>query len=111
MSPDDRDHRDYLEDIVRAIDEVAEFTDGLSYKSFSQDRKTVNAVIRSLEVLGEAAKHITASMRQRAQAVPWKQMSGMRNKLSHEYFGVDLQIVWAVAQQELPPLRSDIERL
>jgi uncharacterized protein with HEPN domain len=106
-----RDYRDYLEDIVIAIDETAEFTTGMSYKDFSQDRKTINAVVRSLEVLGEAAKHIPDVLRNKAPKVPWRYMAGMRDKLIHEYFGLDLSIVWTVINDELPPLRQEVKAL
>ena len=93
-----REYRDYLEDILTAIDESAEFTRGISFEVFTRDRKTINAVVRSLEVLGEAAKRIPGSLRAEAPGVPWKYMAKMRDKLVHEYFGVDLSIVWAVHQ-------------
>jgi len=106
-----REYRDYVEDILNAIDEVAEFTAGMSYEVFLQDRKTTNAVIRSLEVLGEAVKGIPEDIRAQAGGVPWKRMAGMRDKLIHEYFGVDLSIVWTVVNEELPPLRPSVEQL
>lgn len=106
-----RDPGDYLADILAALDETAEFTAGMSFEAFARDRKTVNAVVRSLEVLGEAAKRIPDDLRAQAPAVPWKYMAGMRDKLIHAYFGVDLRIVWAAAREELPPLRGEIERL
>ncbi len=106
-----RDYHDYLNDILDAIDETDEFTEGMSYEAFAQDRKTINAVVRSLEVLGEAAKRIPDDLRALAPDVPWKRMAGMRDKLIHEYFGVDLSIVWAVSKDELPPLRPKIEGL
>ncbi len=106
-----RDYRDYLEDIVAAIDETTEFTRGISFEEFRHDRKTINAVVRSLEVLGEAAKRIPAGLQAKAPGVPWKYMAGMRDKLIHEYFGVDLSIVWTVIKEELPPLRSEIDCL
>ena len=106
-----RDYRDHLEDILASLDETREFTEGMSFEAFTQDRKTVNAVIRSLEVIGEAAKHIPENLRAKAPGVPWKYMAGMRDKLIHEYFGVDLGIVWTVVKDELPPLRPEIERL
>lgn len=106
-----RDYRDYLQDMLTAIDEAAEFTKGISFEAFTQDRRTVNAVIRSLEVLGEAAKHVPDDARGKAPNVPWKYMTGMRDKLIHAYFGVDLSIVWTVVKEELPPVRPEIEQL
>jgi len=106
-----RDHRDFLQDILDAFDETVAFTVDMSFKSFAQDRKTINAVLRSLEVLGEAAKHVPDALRAEAPDVPWKRMAGMRDKLIHAYFGVDLNIVWTVIKEELPPWRPEIERL
>ncbi len=106
-----RDYGDYLQDILNAIDETAEFTEGFSFERFVRDPKTINAVVRSLEVLGEAAKRIPDNLRHRTPDVPWKRMAAMRDKLIHEYFGVDLSIVWTVIKEELPPLRPDIARL
>ncbi len=106
-----RDYRDYLQDLLDSIDESAAFTQGLTFETFSTDKKTVNAVVRSLEVLGEAAKRIPESIQRKSPMTPWKRMAGMRDKLIHEYFGVDLSIVWTVVQEELPPLRAEIERL
>jgi uncharacterized protein with HEPN domain len=78
---------------------------------FVRDRRTVNAVIRSLEVLGEAAKRIPDEVRQKYPAIPWKRMAGMRDKLIHEYSGVDLETVWDVITEELPLLKPALEKL
>ena len=101
-----RDAADYLDDILTAIAEVGEFTRGMSYETFAADKKTVNAVIRSLEVLGEAAKKIPAPFRRKHPAVPWSKMAGMRDVLIHDYMGVDLKTVWKVAQERLPELKA-----
>ena len=103
-----RIYLDYLEDILAAIDDVAAFTHDYSSETFATDRKTINAVIRSLEIIGEAAKQIPVHLRNQSPKVPWKYMAGMRDKLIHQYFGVDLSIVWTVVKDELPPLRSEI---
>ena len=106
-----RDFTDYINDILSSIEEVSEFTSGMSPDEFMKDKKTVNAVIRSLEVLGEAARKVPDDLRIKAPHVPWKKMTGMRNKLIHEYFGVDLDIVWTVIKEELPPLSSPLKKL
>jgi len=100
-----REIADYLDDILTAVSEVEEFTRDMTYETFAADKKTVNAVIRSLEVLGEAAKHIPASFRKRYPDIPWNKMAGMRDVLIHDYMGVDLNTVWKVAHERLPELK------
>lgn len=95
-----RSYRDYVADILTCFQETQEFTQGLDLDTFARDRKTVYAVIRSLEVMGEAARHIPAEVRRRYPGIPWKRMTGMRDKLIHEYSGVDLEIVWGVVREE-----------
>jgi uncharacterized protein with HEPN domain len=104
-----REISDYLNDIKTAIAEVEEFTSGMNFDAFSSDRKTVNAVIRSLEVLGEATKHIPTSYRNKHSQIPWNKMAGMRDVLIHDYMGVDLKTVWKVIQERLPELRIMLE--
>jgi len=102
---------DYIADILNSILEVEEFAHGMSYAAFICDRKTINAVIRSLEVMGEAAKQIPEEIRKKYPDIPWKRMAGMRDKLIHEYAGVDLETVWDVITEELPPLKPLLEKL
>jgi uncharacterized protein with HEPN domain len=98
-----------LKDILDAISEVESFTKGLSYEVFKDDKKTVNAVVRSIEVIGEAAKRIPKATRDKHRDVPWKKLAGMRDKLIHEYFGIDLEILWKAANREIPPLKKPIQ--
>jgi len=106
-----RDFKDYIQDILSSLEEVEDFTEGLNFEDFLRDRKTINAVIRSLEIIGEAAKKIPEDLRNGHPEMPWKRMTGMRDKLIHEYHGVDLEIVWAVIKEELPPLKPMIEKV
>lgn len=106
-----KDYRDYLKDIINSIDDISVFTKGMTFNRFIKDKKTSNAVVRSLEVMGEAAKHIPAPLRQRYRNIPWKSISGMRDKLIHEYFGVDLRIVWQTLKEELPSLKPVLEQM
>ena len=103
--------RDYAADILACFQETQEFTQGMDFDAFAGDRKTVNAVVRSLEVMGEAAKRIPEEVREKYPQIPWKRMTGMRDKLIHEYSGVDLEIVWGVVKEELPPLKPLFERM
>ncbi|MBM4349214.1 MAG: DUF86 domain-containing protein [Deltaproteobacteria bacterium] len=103
--------RDYVVDILTSIQEVEDFTRGMDYRDFAGDKKTVNAVVRSLEIMGEAAKRVPEAVRQRYPDVPWKRMTGMRDKLIHEYSGVDLEIVWGVVKTELPPVKPLIDQI
>lgn len=106
-----RIYSDYIRDILNAINETKEFVEKMNYEAFVADQKTVNAVIRSLEVLGEAVKNIPKSLRKEYPEIPWSKMAGMRDKLIHEYFGVDLEIVWQVIHEDLPPIKPHIERI
>jgi uncharacterized protein with HEPN domain len=100
----------YLRHILDAITAIQEYTtDGR--ESFLSDRKTQDAVVRNLEIVGEATRNVPAEFRSAHSDIPWQQAANLRNVLAHEYFGVDLRIVWAVVENELPPLKAKIQRL
>jgi uncharacterized protein with HEPN domain len=107
----ERDFSDYIKDILVSIQDVEEFTFGMEFDEFLKDKKTIKAVIRSLEVLGEASKKIPESIKSKYPHIPWKRMVGMRDKLIHQYFGVDLEIVWNVIKSELPSIKVPIEEM
>lgn len=104
-----RDYRDYINDIFDSIGEIESFTAAMRFEEFAKDKKTINAVVRSLEVIGEAAKKIPGAMRNKYPRIPWKKMAGMRDKLIHEYFGINKEILWKTAKDELPLLKSLIQ--
>ncbi len=105
------DPRVYLEDILEAAGKAREFTTGLSFEQFEADEKSIYAVVRALEIVGEASKRVPQPIRDRATEVPWRSMSGMRDKLIHAYSGVDLKVVWGTVHEELPSVVTAIETL
>jgi uncharacterized protein with HEPN domain len=109
MSEAERDILDYIQDILTSIMDVEEFIEGMTFEDFSNDKKTVNAVIRSLEILGEATRHIPGSVRAKYKEVPWAKMAGLRNVLIHEYMGVDLKTVWNIMTKRIHELKPSIE--
>jgi uncharacterized protein with HEPN domain len=102
---------DYLEDILDAIEKAMEFIQGMKYEQFAQDAKTVFAVIRALEIVGEATKQIPQSVKDSYPEVPWRQMAGMRDKLIHDYSGVNLAVVWKTVIEDLPKLEPLIRHV
>ncbi len=100
-----RDFEVYIEDILQAIDSIQTYTEGLTYEIFVDDKKTVDAVIRNFEIVGEATKQIPLVVRQEYPKVPWREMAGMRDKLIHRYFGVQLDVVWKTVRERIPALR------
>lgn len=102
---------DYLNDILESISDIKEFTQGMTHQDFINDKKTINAIVRSLEVIGEAARNIPASMKDSYPDIAWREIIGIRNKLSHEYFGIDLDIVWQSTQEDLQPLEIAVKRM
>ena len=107
----ERTYKDYLLDIADAFEKIEQFIQGMEFDEFLADDKTAFAVVRGLEIIGEATKMIPDSLRQAYPTVPWKAMAGMRDKLIHHYFGVDLQVVWETAVNDLPPLLPHIQQI
>lgn len=102
---------DYLRDILDAAESAEQFTAGMDFDAFAADKKTTFAVIRALEIVGEATKRIPDAVRQRYPDVPWRQMAGMRDKLSHDYISVNLRRVFDTVHVDLPPLRAVLGRI
>lgn len=97
---------DYVEDIIHAAVKIDRFVEGMDRDAFVKDEKTVDAVLRNLEVLGEASKLIPDNRRSNHPDIPWSEMAGMRDKLIHGYATVDLDIVWTTVVEDLPGLRA-----
>ncbi len=103
--------QDYLGDILDAMDKAEDFTGSMSLQAFKSDDKTVYAVIRSLEIIGEAAKKVPAHLRRRFPDIPWKSLAGMRDKLIHDYVGVSLEVVWRTVKEDIPAVRPRLNEM
>ena len=107
----ERDPRLYCEDILESGNAILGFVKGLSFDDFCDDRKTYSAVIREFEIIGEAVGKLPESLRKRRPDIEWQDIKDFRNLLSHEYFGVDLEIVWKIIQDDLPALMDAVKEI
>ncbi|MCD6116360.1 DUF86 domain-containing protein [bacterium] len=111
MKNKDRIIVDYLNDILISITDIRLFLNNMDYKTFREDKKTQYATIRALEIIGESAKKIPKDIRNNYSWIPWRLIAGMRDKLIHDYFGVDMEVVWKTATEEIMKLEEDIKNL
>ena len=101
----------YLQHILDAIQKISLYLQGIDKEKFLKNSLIQDGVIRQLEIIGEATKQISLELRDQQSSIPWSQMAGMRDKLIHHYFGVDLETVWLTATQDIPELRIPIQSL
>ena len=106
----ERDFRDYLHNMLEAADKVALFIQGMTEQQFLVDEKTQYAVVRALEVIGEAAKKVPGAIRSQQPDLPWREVVGMRDKLIHDYFGVNLAVVWKTATEDAPRIAAVLRK-
>ena len=99
-----RDEIMYLQDISQSCEKILRFTAGLTQSELIQDEKAYDAVVRNLEIVGEAAKHISEDLRKQLPDIEWRKIAGMRDMLAHAYFGIDNDILWDVVQNKVPKL-------
>src|SRR5690242_19194472 len=106
-----RDQRAYLSDVLEAIADITDFAGSMTHDEFMNDRKTQGAVLHRFQIIGEAVSHIAPQVKQQYPNISWRDIAGMRNIIVHEYFGVDLELVWDTIQLDLPNLKSVAEEL
>src|SRR3989338_5948019 len=103
-----RDFSLFVKDIISAMNDIEKFVEGMNFDEFKKDDKTSSAVIRKFEIIGEAAKHVPAQIKDKHAGIPWKSISGMRDRLIHAYFGTDHKLVWDAIKIELPKLKPEL---
>lgn len=106
-----RGDMELLEDIKEAIKRIEFYTGKMSYEQFLQDIKTQDAVVRNIEIIGEATKNVSDKLKKNSPQIPWKKMAGVRDRLIHHYFGVNYDVVWAIAKKELPEVNKHIKKV
>jgi uncharacterized protein with HEPN domain len=107
MSPA-RNYIVYLQDMYDSIIKGISFIKGFNFKTFENDEKTQYALIRAIEIIGEASKKIPSQFKKKYPDIPWREISGMRDKLIHDYFGVNTKVVWKTAKEDLPALKKSL---
>ncbi len=108
MKPSERDPLLFIFDIQLSMKRVQEYIMGLNFNQFKNDHKTVDAVIRNFEIIGEATKNLPKEIKEKYSSIPWEEMYRLRNRISHEYFGIDHEIIWDIATRHLPKNYEDI---
>ena len=106
-----KDDTVYLRHIIDAFLQIERYTNGVTYEEFLSNSLLQDAVIRQLEVMGEAARNLSADLQNEYPAIPWRQMISLRNRMIHAYFNVNLQIIWEIIQGDIPNLKQDMMRV
>ncbi len=103
-----KDNRPYIDHILQAIAKIKKYTDDITREEFELDEMLQDAVIRNIEIIGEATKNLSKEFRELRSDIPWRAMSGMRDKLIHDYVGIDFDVIWKTIQEDLPTLEKGL---
>jgi len=106
-----RDPELLLEDVSLSIEKIERYINSFTMDNFKVDDKTVDAVVRNLEIIGEAVRQIPSAFKEKHSNVPWSQIAGLRNRIVHDYFGLDLEMIWHIVTSDLPELKSKIGKI
>ena len=106
-----RDHRLFLADMLEAIEKIERYTHGLNREDLWQDDLVADAVVRNIEVIGEAARHVPEALRAAHPEIDWRRVVGLRNVVVHEYFAIDMDVVWVVVEKHLPQLKRVVQTM
>ncbi|MCD6384659.1 DUF86 domain-containing protein [Candidatus Sumerlaeota bacterium] len=106
-----RSYRMFVEDVLDAMEKIERYIKGLSYETFTKSEMIVDAVIRNLEIIGEASRNLPENVRRKYPDIPWKRIIGLRNIVIHEYFGIDLSIIWEIITRNLPETKPLITEM
>lgn len=106
-----REYKDYILDIANSINKIEKFVGNFTFEEFQKDEKTIYAVVRAIEIIGEATKNIPTSTKKMHKEIKWEKVKGMRNRLVHEYFGVNTKVVWKTIKEDIPELKKKMLEL
>ncbi len=106
-----RDSTLFLYDILECIEKIERYVSDMTYEDFEKDERTIDAVLRNLEVIGEAARNIPLEIRNRYYDIPWRKIVALRNVVIHQYFGVDLENIWEIMTKDLPDLKEKVKNI
>jgi len=104
-----RNWKVYLMDIIESIKNIEEYVSGMNYEQFLKDKKTRDAVVRNIEIIGEASRKIPKEVQEKYGSIPWSAIIGTRNILAHDYFDIDYELVWKIVHEHLPSLKNKLE--